>query len=54
MYKYNINIHYFMHIFISRCMSGFMKIYDLKHEFELIYLRLRGLISKNMAKILFT
>lgn len=54
MYKYNINIHCFMHIFISRCMRGFIKIYDLKHEFELIYLRFRGLISKNMAKILFT
>lgn len=53
-YKYNINIHYFMHIFISRCIRAFINIYDLKHEFELIYLRLRGLISKNMAKILFT
>lgn len=54
MHKYKINMHCFMHIFISRCIRDFIKIYDLKNEFELIYLTLRGLISKNMAKILFT
>lgn len=54
MHKYNINIHCFMHIFISRCIRGFIKIYDLNNVFELIYLTVRGLISKNMAKILFT